>query len=55
MCENCAEWFHKECVKTAPAVWKKKEEQWLCVNFEKNEMISILNFKHLFFIVLVRN
>ena len=35
MCENCAEWFHKECVKTAPAVWKKKEEQWFCVNCEK--------------------
>ena len=24
MCENCGEWFHKECVKTAPSCLEKE-------------------------------
>ncbi len=30
-CDACGEWFHKDCVTTTPAVWRKKNAiPWLC-------------------------
>lgn len=37
-CEQCREWFHKDCVDTIPANWRKKYPvQWFCANCECNK------------------